>query len=77
MNHKLKSFLMLALLFVIIASIGFFASKGGMTGGAIGDIVGKIACYQDQDCDDKIAETQDICRNPGTEYSLCVNKPLE
>ncbi|HLC71388.1 MAG TPA: hypothetical protein VJI32_05240 [Candidatus Nanoarchaeia archaeon] len=34
----------------------------------------RIACYSDQDCDDTIAQTKDICRNPGTEYSVCVNK---
>lgn len=34
----------------------------------------KIACYQDKDCDDRIEQTDDICRNPGTTYSLCVNR---
>ncbi len=35
----------------------------------------RIACYSAQDCDDTIAQTSDICRNPGTEYSVCINKP--
>lgn len=35
----------------------------------------RIACYSDQDCDDTIVQTNDICRNPGTEYSVCVQKP--
>lgn len=35
----------------------------------------RVACYSDQDCDDTISQTEDICRNPGTENSVCVNKP--
>lgn len=34
----------------------------------------RIACYADEDCDDNIVQTDDFCRNPGTENSLCVNK---
>lgn len=34
----------------------------------------RIACYADEDCDDNIPQTDDFCRNPGTENSLCVNK---
>lgn len=33
-----------------------------------------IACEEDGDCDDKIEATEDFCRNPGTEFSLCVNQ---
>ena len=33
-----------------------------------------IACYEDKDCDDKTEATEDLCRNPGTTFSLCVNK---
>lgn len=33
-----------------------------------------VACYTDKDCDDKTEATDDICRNPGTTYSLCVNR---
>ncbi len=35
----------------------------------------QIACYADEDCDDDIPQTEDLCRNPGTEYSICINKP--
>lgn len=34
----------------------------------------RIACYEQADCDDRLAATADLCRNPGTEFSLCVNK---
>ena len=34
-----------------------------------------VACHSNNDCDDAIPATEDICRNPGTEFSLCVNKP--
>jgi len=34
----------------------------------------RVACYSDEDCDDNIPQTDDICRNPGTVNSLCVNK---
>ncbi len=36
----------------------------------------RIACYDDSDCDDRISATADVCKNPGTEFSLCVNKLL-
>lgn len=35
-----------------------------------------ISCYNDLDCDDRMDATSDICRNPGTRYSLCVNKAI-
>ena len=34
----------------------------------------RVACYSDEDCDDNIPQTEDICRNQGTENSLCVNR---
>ncbi|HIH11952.1 TPA: hypothetical protein HA241_07215 [Candidatus Woesearchaeota archaeon] len=33
----------------------------------------RIVCRQDNDCDDGMSVTRDVCRNPGTVYSLCVN----
>lgn len=77
MDHKVKSILKIVLLLVIIASLGLFASKGGITGVTGGAVTEEVACYADQDCDDKMANTEDICKNPGTEYSLCVNRPIE
>ncbi len=63
-------------------------SPPGMTGAATGEIDCQgsdcpelcqdyscvIACYDDQDCDDRMAATEDTCKNPGTEFSLCVNQ---
>jgi len=73
MNYKLKSILFILLFVAVMVSIGLFANfDNGITGSATG---GSIACYENSDCDDKIERTEDICRNPGTEFSLCVNKP--
>ncbi len=33
-----------------------------------------IACSSDEDCNDRNPATEDICRNPGTTSSLCVNR---
>jgi len=44
--------------------------------GLTGAVVNDVACFEDADCNDNIAATEDICRNPGTEYSLCVNKKI-
>ncbi len=59
-----------AVTFVIIASILF--SAGGITGGVI---IKSVSCFEDKDCNDHKEETIDFCKNPSTEYSLCVNKP--
>ena len=75
MDHKTKSFLLVLLLLGIMVTIGFFANfNEGITGTMVADT---IACYGGSDCDDGIEKTEDICRNPGTEYSLCVNKPVK
>lgn len=34
----------------------------------------RIACYEHSDCDDRISATADVCKNPGTEFSICVNR---
>ncbi len=59
----------IALLLLLAVS---FLSEGDSLTGTI--VVGEIACYDDKDCDDGIAATEDICRNPGSEFSLCVNR---
>lgn len=75
MNHKTKSFLLVLLLLGILIIIGLFTNLNqGITGSTV---VKSVACYENRDCDDKIEGTEDICRNPGTKYSLCVNKPVE
>ena len=71
MNHNLKSIILVVILISLIAAIGFLAGNQGITAAVVG---GGIACYDDQDCSDDIAATEDICRNPGTEYSLCINR---
>ena len=56
--------------FAIIAGVFFSA---GITGGTI---IKSVSCFEDQDCNDHNEETIDFCKNPSTEYSLCVNKPI-
>lgn len=34
----------------------------------------RIVCNSNEECDDNIPQTEDLCRNPGTENSLCVNR---
>jgi len=74
-GHKTKSTLLIILLAGIMILIGVFASfNEGITGGTIAE---SVVCYEDLDCNDKLERTVDICRNPGTEYSICINKPKE
>ena len=74
MNHKTKSLLLVTLLLTMMVVVGILASFGsGITGGVVAD---SVVCYEDAGCDDKLERTEDICRNPGTEYSICVNKPI-
>lgn len=72
MNHKHKVFILGFTLIAIMVSIGFLINiDGSITGSSVVD---QVACYEDTDCDDRISATKDICRNPGTVYSLCINK---
>ena len=34
----------------------------------------RIVCHSNEECDDGISQTDDICRNPSTVKSLCVNR---
>lgn len=73
MNYKLKSLLIIFVFVAITAMVGFFIG-GGITGAGIAH---SVACFENADCDDKISNTEDTCKNPGTEYALCTNKPIE
>ena len=73
MDHKIKSVVLVSVLLAMMITIGLLINiNQGVTGAVVSS---SITCYEHSDCDDRIAETEDICRNPGTEYSLCVNKP--
>ena len=73
MKHTLKSVLAAVALLVVIAAIGVLVSQeSGVTGAATSKT---IACHEDQDCNDNIAETEDVCKNPSSTYCLCVNRP--
>ncbi|MBR9682936.1 hypothetical protein GOV03_00145 [Candidatus Woesearchaeota archaeon] len=74
MNHKIRSCLFVLLFVGAMAVVVLFSGFNEEMTGSI--VVNSIACYENQDCDDRMEQTEDICRNPGTEYSLCVNKPL-
>lgn len=72
MDVTIKSYLVILLLLVVLAAIGVLVGReGGLTGAAIKR---PITCYDDDDCNDRIPNTLDICRNPGTDYALCVNR---
>ena len=61
----------------VMALMGFVISSGSsesLTGATVSE---QVSCYSDADCSDKIDCTQDICRNPGSEYSLCINRAIE
>ncbi|MBI2668878.1 hypothetical protein HYX14_03475 [Candidatus Woesearchaeota archaeon] len=67
-----KTVIVVVVFIFIFVVLGILISKGGLTGAFTAS---GLACSEDADCDDKIAQTRDVCRNPGTEYSLCVNRP--
>ncbi len=72
MDHRIKSWLIVILFIVIMVGIGFLlGSNQSIVGGSV---VKTVACSDNSDCDDRISATEDICRNPGTINSLCVNK---
>ena len=66
--------LIVSLLLGIVIIMGVLIAVGPQ--GLTGAVVNVVACFEDADCNDNIAATEDICRNPGTEYSLCVNKKI-
>jgi hypothetical protein len=60
----------------IFALLGIFVMLGvavGTEGTITGATVTEVSCTSDADCDDRIVGTEDVCRNPGTRYSICVN----
>ncbi len=71
--YKFKSLIVVLILVSIMAVIGIMVSKGSITGASVANT---ISCYNNQDCDDHIQKTEDICKNPGTINSICVNKEI-
>ena len=74
MNHTTKYLLLTMVLILLVVIVGVLIGQEGLTGATISQIT---SCYNDEDCNDRSSNTVDTCKNPGTEYSLCVNKPLE
>jgi len=75
MHHNHKALLALAtiiLLFTLFTVM--FHSEDALTSAMVKD---SIACYEDNDCNDRIDCTEDLCRNPGSVNSICVNKVKE
>ena len=71
MEHKTRIILLSFTLLVVISIMGILVGTDGSITGST--VVGNIACFENSDCNDRIEATEDICRNPDTEYSLCVN----
>jgi len=72
--HRIKSAIYILILVGIVVAIGLVISNksGSLTGAIIGPT---IACYDNADCNDRIDATKDLCLDPGTINSLCVNRP--
>lgn len=73
MEHTLQTVLVVIALVGLLGGMGILVALGGS--GVTGAAVAGIACYEHADCDDSIPATADVCLNPGTEDSLCVNRP--
>ena len=71
MEHKTRIILLSFTLLAVVSIMGILVGTDGAITGST--VVGNIACFEDIDCNDRIESTEDICRNPGTEFSLCVN----
>ena len=61
-------------LVAVVAVVGLLVGQEGLTGAAT---TKTIACYNHANCNDKLSQTEDICKNPGTEFSICINKVNE
>ena len=73
--YRLKPVIGLVLLIVVIATVGLLISNNdGISGSTV---IASVDCFENNDCNDHIEETEDICKNPGTDYSLCINKPIK
>ena len=70
--ERKELYLIVAVLVTFVVIAGVFFSAGGITSGTI---IKSVSCFEDNDCNDHKEETVDFCKNPSTEYSLCVNKP--
>ena len=72
MRYKIK--LMGIVLFVLfLVTVFSLIVNNGITGA----VTKQISCNNNIDCNDRSISTTDLCRNPGTEYSLCVNLPIK
>ena len=70
---KVKLAVTIFLLVAVVVVLGLMVKKEGVTGGTV---IKGVTCYENADCEDQNLNTEDICRNAGTEYSLCVNRLL-
>ena len=72
MDYRIKSVLLILLFVAILVGVGLFL---GFNQSIVGGSVAKtVVCKTNKDCNDWITATEDICRNPGTINSLCINK---
>lgn len=72
MNHKIKSVIVVSVLIGMMFTIGFLINTNeGITGAVVSE---SIMCYVNSDCNDHLDNTIDICKNPGTTESFCINE---
>ena len=76
MDYKIKSIITVAVVLVIMVTVGILVNtfQEGITGGAV---IGGVACSSNEDCNDGIVCTIDSCKNPGTDLSFCANTPVD
>ncbi len=67
-----KPYISLGILLTLVTMLGIAVGTNGSLTGATATY--QIVCSSDEDCDDGIHGTEDTCRNPGSEYSLCINR---
>lgn len=63
---------------LLMISIGFGVSyfQSGVTGSSV-VVNDSVACSFDSQCSDGISCTRDVCKNPGSSDSFCVNEPVD
>ena len=71
---KIRISLIIVAVLAVALMVGVTVTTDGLTGGTI---IKNVNCYDSVDCNDNQENTLDFCQNPGTENSLCVNKPIK
>jgi hypothetical protein len=69
-----KKLIFLVGLIAILGVVSILVNNDSITGSTVLEV---ISCYDDTDCNDGIDKTKDVCKNPATKESICVNKAIK